>query len=65
METYQFIYNALEKVLGEEIIYREVLAKGIVRVTYSNDVKIIINYTNTDYEYEGEIVSAGNYLVKV
>lgn len=65
VETYQFIYNALEKVLGEEIIYREVLAKGIVRVTYSNDVKIIINYTNTDYEYEGEIVSAGNYLVKV
>lgn len=64
VETYQFVYNALEKVLGEEISNREVLAKGVVRVTYANNVQIIVNYTDTDYDYEGAIVSARNYLVR-
>lgn len=64
VDSYEYINNALQHVLGEEIVNREVVAFGVVVVTYSNDVQIIINYSDVPYNYEGLEVAAQDYMVR-
>lgn len=64
VENYEYVNEALKHVLGESITNREVISEGIVAVTYSNGVEIIINYTNQDYMYDGVIVQALDYVVR-
>ncbi len=63
LETYNQVNNVLGEVINEEIINHEVIAKNVVAVTYSNNKKIIINYSNTDFNYEGTNVSKKGCVV--
>lgn len=63
-DNYQYINNALKEVIGEEIINREIVEEGISVISYSNGKKIIVNYTNDSYTYQGTLVNARDYMVK-
>lgn len=64
-EVYTYINNALKHVLGESIDDREVLATGLVRVTYSNGVQIYINYQSNEVSSDGITIPAYDYRVVI
>ena len=61
---YKYINNALKEVNGESIVNKEMVIEGVSVTEYSNGKKIIVNYTNDSYNYEGTLVSSKSYLVK-
>jgi hypothetical protein len=63
VETYTYVNDALRHVDGEFITARTVLDTGIVKVEYSNNVTIYVNYTSSDYAVEGIIIPALDYHV--
>lgn len=63
INNYTYINNALKHVLDASIVNREVLDLGIVLVTYSNNVKILINYSNNSYSYNGKVILSQDYEV--
>jgi len=63
IDTYQFVNDALKYVTGAFIENREVISTGLVLVTYSNGVKIYVNYNYTN-QMDGLIsISARSYKV--
>ena len=62
-EEYLMISEALNQVSGATIEDRLIVAEGVSVVKYSNGKNIIVNYTNNDYTYEGNLVKARNYKV--
>ncbi len=64
IEQYRFINEALRFTHGETIVAREVINPGVVKVTYTNNVEIIINYTHQETTVNGDVVSALSYRVK-
>lgn len=50
LSDYKTISSVLNKVAGATITNRESLSNGIVKVSYSNGVKIYINYTSSKYK---------------
>lgn len=62
-DTYTFVSEALKAVTGETIIDHQVLASGVVLVTYSNQVAIVVNYTEHEYSNADLDVAAGSYEV--
>jgi len=64
IDDYHFINQALREVNGHAIVNREVLREGLVKVTYSNDVSIYINYRAEAIEVDGHLIDALNYLVR-
>lgn len=63
IDNYHYINAALSKVYGASILAREVLADGIVKVSYENGRTIYINYRSSDYENNGIYLKAKDYLV--
>ena len=63
LETYSFVEGALKYVTGETITDHRVLATGVVEVTYSNQVSIVVNYTDHAYENGSLHVAPGSYEV--
>ena len=61
---YDFIAGALTSVLHQRVIARDVLALGVVKVSYENDVNIYINYTGNAYQKDGITVEAMSYFVE-
>ena len=57
------ITEALSGVVGETITAREVLALGVVKVTYSNGTSIYVNYTDSIQKVDGLEILAQNYKV--
>ena len=57
------ITNALSGVVGQSIVARDVLEAGVIVVTYSNNVKIYVNYTNSDYTVNNVVVESMGYKV--
>ena len=50
--------------LGDaQIIEHEILGNGITKVTYSNGIKIYINYSREEAEADGITVDAMSYEV--
>ena len=47
---YKLIKSALDNVIGAQIVGREVLAVGVVKVTYNNGVSIVVNYNTEGFE---------------
>ncbi len=64
VEDYHFINDALKHVINETIEDRVVLELGVVKVTYSNNVEIFINYTNTLYSADGIVIPPLDYFVR-
>lgn len=60
---YNMLNSALKNVQGESIEQRNILTDGVVEVVYSNDIKIVVNYNDSNYEYNGIQVNAKNYKV--
>ncbi len=60
---YSFINEPLKEVRNESLVNRVVLDNGVVLNEYSNGVKIIVNYTNDDYNYNSYTVGAKYYEV--
>jgi hypothetical protein len=65
LETYGYLDDALNHVLGASIEDREVLQTGFVKVTYSNGVIIYVNYNYEDVTLEGHTVESRDYKVVV
>lgn len=60
---YDYINNALKYVNGAYIVSRDVLDYGIVKVSYSNNVDIYINYTLNDFTAGSVLIPAMHYYV--
>lgn len=63
VEEYQYLAGAMESVAGAKILRHEILADGVVRVTYDNGTAIVINYNDSAYNRGGLKVNAMDYLV--
>lgn len=63
VSTYEYLNAALGPVLGAEIADRTTLSTGFVRVTYSNGVRIYVNYGNAAQTDGSVTVSARDYEV--
>ena len=63
ISQYEMIKTALDQVVGAEIVSREVLAAGVVEVTYNNGLSIVVNYTNDAVPYKGVTVKKMGFEV--
>ena len=63
IEHTRMITEALSGVVGERIVAREVLALGVVKVSYSNGTVIYVNYTNSVQKFDGVSIEKENYKV--
>ena len=63
-ELYSKVNEALSRVEGAKITEHKVLATGLVRVTYSNGIRIYVNYNSESREADGSEISALGFLVK-
>lgn len=61
--VYNFVNQGLNKVIGQEMTQHEVVADGIVKVSYKNGYKILINYTSENIKIDNQIVSSMAYKV--
>jgi len=64
VEQYDFINDALKHVRGETIERRDVLQSGVVEVTYSNNVRIVINYTSQEVLHDATLIEPYDYMVR-
>ena len=62
-ETYAYVNKALSSVEGSTIVSHSVLRQGVVRVKYSDNTVIYINYNAEDITADGVTVPAGDYIV--
>lgn len=62
-ETYRTLSEALDPVMGAEMIRHEALENGLRKVTYDNGVCIYVNYTDKDIEQDGILVPAKDYEI--
>jgi len=60
---YQFVNEALQYVIGSTIEDRQVYLNGVMEVTYSNGVIIVVNYTSQSVIYATETIAPKSYLV--
>ncbi|PEJ59239.1 hypothetical protein CN692_07105 [Bacillus sp. AFS002410] len=63
IKQYDVIQKSLKLVKDDSIVSRDVLSEGVVKVTYSNNISFIINYTNTPYKNGGLTVAAKDFAV--
>lgn len=63
LEQYKMISEVLNQVKGATIINRMIPSEGISIVVYSNGKKVMVNYTNEAFSYEGTLVEAKSYKV--
>jgi hypothetical protein len=61
--AYHYVNNALKHVTHAYIVDREVLDTGLVKVSYSNQVSIIVNYNYTSRNVDALTIAARSYEV--
>ena len=64
VEFYNRVSQGLYPVRNQPIVNRQILAPGVVKVTYANGVKIFVNYTNEDFAYSGLTIPAEDFMVR-
>lgn len=62
LEQYKQYSGVMKKIGSQQIKNHEKLAEDVYRTTYENDVAVIVNYSDTDYQVDGSTVAAGSYL---
>ncbi len=62
--VYGKVNTALKDVQGAKISEHKLVADGVVRVTYDNDVKIYVNYNSEQRTVDGVNVSGLNFAVE-
>ena len=60
---YSFLSEGLEVQKNSYVVDRTYLDSGVYEILYDDGTSIIINYTNSNYDYSGTIISALNYKV--
>ena len=60
---YSTVNNALKYVKGKEMISHEVLSKGVSLITYEDGIKIIVNYSDNDFNFGSIIIESKGYEV--
>lgn len=63
VDTYETVNAALQYTIGAEIVSRDVLASGIVKVDYDNGVQIYVNYTSNVFTSGDIVVEPFDYYV--
>lgn len=63
VSEYQYIAEALDRVIGARITHHEFLDDGIVQVSYDNGITIVINYTDRGFARGSIYVAAMDYSV--
>lgn len=65
VNDYSMVSSSLGKVTNQTIQSRDVLSAGIVKVTYSNNISIIVNYTDKPFNDQNDhiIVKAKGFAV--
>ncbi len=63
LRAYNEAFDALSPVIGHEIIDREVLATGVVRVDYDHGYSIYVNYTQEEFIVGELTIEPFDYLV--
>lgn len=64
ISTYNEINSALRKVIGCNVISRNKLTKDVYETVYSNGIRIVVNYSKTQYNYNGQIIDGLSYKVE-
>lgn len=62
-KVYNMVNEGLMPVEGAKIAEHKVLQKGVVRVTYDNDVAVYINYNKDEVAVDNVTVSGLNFVV--
>lgn len=57
------LYPLAKKTAGSRIIHHEVIQKDLVEIEYENKIRILINYGNTDVDFEGSKIGAMDHLI--
>lgn len=63
ISDYNYVHEGLDVIKAQTVVSRTYLDTGIYEITYDNGIKIIINYTNSAYDYLGDNISAISYKV--
>ncbi|MBM7097904.1 hypothetical protein JSY36_19465 [Bacillus sp. H-16] len=63
VRQYELVQESLGRVEGETIVSRDVHDYGVVEVTYSNGISILVNYTSEAYTVDGHEVEATAFKV--
>lgn len=63
VNLYNKVKTPLNKINGYSLINHKYIASGIVECSYSNGVKLYINYTSDIYNLSGQDISPMSYLV--
>lgn len=62
-EVYHEVNDVLSQVSGEKMVSHEILASGVRKIVYSNQVTIYVNYSNQELSADGLTVPALGYVV--
>ena len=63
-EIYGQVNEALKYVSGAQMVDHEIYENGVRKVTYSNGVKIYVNYSTEVQTAEGLEIPAGSYRLE-
>ncbi len=64
VSSYQQINTILKQVRDATIVGYQAVTDGVTATRYSNGKTVLVNYTGTDYEYQGTVVKAESATVK-
>lgn len=62
-ETYRILSEALNPVVGAEMVSHEAITEELRKVTYDNGVVIYVNYGDTEVTLDGCTIPAGSYEI--
>ncbi len=65
VSDYNYLYQGLNVQKNTTVETRTYLDTGVYEIIYDNGIKIIINYTNSTYDYSGEFIPALSYKVVI
>lgn len=57
-ETYEQVNSVLREVVGQTVTAREKIADNVYATTYSNGVKVVVNYSSNAIDYQGRRIGA-------
>ncbi len=64
IDIYQKVNNALKNVTGATIMSHDAIANGVVKISYSNNVTIYVNYNNETFKTTDITIEPYSYMVK-
>ena len=63
IETYNDMNGRLGAIWNEQMVRHEILASGVVCITYSGGDKVYLNYNEKDVTVENQIIPSKDYVV--